>query len=556
MADDSNGPVDLCMIEDDEPADEDTSNNREQSSQGENGESASTCMICMEEWTIGSAHRICCLKCGHLFGRSCIERWIREKGQQAKCPNCNKPARRVDIRDLWCKSIKAYDSTELNELKRQFETEREQITKERSANFHLKNINTQLYAEIDKLKKDVYERDQRLKKLQTIVDQYNKQISGQLVDLEGAIEPEKVVVEAYQPPKELKGKFFVSKYVEAHQSGGCKCMTLCPISRQILIAQPLPPNNPRFGNDFGIRKYSLIDTQVHSFIYLHSQPLTSVQVKPFGDLILTSGQDKKIHLTSITNSRKVQSYDTHNEPLCVAWSVHRDQQFYAVSRNCYITLYDMRNTSECIYQKNERIARTAMVSMTSVAQNNELFGVVANDARGSQFLEVTDGSDYELEIIDSEFDHLKSYPLPFSGLMGTVDYHNPTGTTLITTRRSPANQRTTHSLVKLKRVEQDDGSSRIDCDNIRTFQGPAIDLLSQSRILRHPTLENQVLVGACDESSNGIKLWDASDNTVYQSMRTGHFVRDMIMYTPENTNQHLLLTLHDKGFGIYRWDYA
>lgn len=556
MANQGDEPVDLCLDEA-EPDEENT--NQQPLSQGETSESNSTCLICMEEWTIGSAHRVCCLKCGHLFGRSCIERWIKEKGQTAKCPNCNKPARRIDLRDLWCKTIRAYDSTELAELQKQLELERKHCAKERSINFHLKNVNDQLYADIEKLKKNIIEKDERLAKLENLFSRASKMRSEQLaLDELNNIEPENMIFEINQQPQELKGRFFAAKNVESDPRGYCKSMTLCPTSAEILIAQPLPQGHPRLGNDYGIRKYSLLDTSVHSFIYLHSQPLTSVQVKPFGDLILTSGQDKKVHLTSINNSRKVQTFDCHNEPSSVSWSVHRDQQFYVASKNCYIALYDMRNTSDCIYQKRERFAKTGLVSMTSVCQNDGLFGVVANDARGSQFLELSESSDYESEAIDLDVEHLKVYQLPFSGLMGTVDHYKPTCATLITTRRSTTDQTTTHSLIKLKkRVDIDDGTVRIDCENIRTFRGGrSPDLLSQSRILRHPTLDDQVLVGSCDESARGIKLWDASDNTEYQQLRTNEFVRDMVLYTPENTNQHILYTLHNKGFGVYRWDYA
>lgn len=36
-----------------------------------------TCSICFEPWTNSGAHRLVCLKCGHLFGEACIERWLK-----------------------------------------------------------------------------------------------------------------------------------------------------------------------------------------------------------------------------------------------------------------------------------------------------------------------------------------------------------------------------------------------------------------------------------------------------------------------------------------------
>ncbi|GJN30031.1 hypothetical protein PR202_gb18305 [Eleusine coracana subsp. coracana] len=35
-----------------------------------------TCCICMEPWTCNDAHRICSIPCGHVYGRSCVEKWL------------------------------------------------------------------------------------------------------------------------------------------------------------------------------------------------------------------------------------------------------------------------------------------------------------------------------------------------------------------------------------------------------------------------------------------------------------------------------------------------
>ncbi|KAK1653982.1 hypothetical protein QYE76_071787 [Lolium multiflorum] len=48
-----------------------------------------TCCICMEPWTPDGAHRICCIPCGHMFGRSCLEEWLGRRGSTtSKCPQC------------------------------------------------------------------------------------------------------------------------------------------------------------------------------------------------------------------------------------------------------------------------------------------------------------------------------------------------------------------------------------------------------------------------------------------------------------------------------------
>ncbi|CAM9442381.1 unnamed protein product [Discosporangium mesarthrocarpum] len=58
---------------------------KNESKKGEGVEVSDRCTICLEEWTSEGRHRVSTLPCGHLFGRECIERWLKEK---PKCPQC------------------------------------------------------------------------------------------------------------------------------------------------------------------------------------------------------------------------------------------------------------------------------------------------------------------------------------------------------------------------------------------------------------------------------------------------------------------------------------
>lgn len=529
-------------------------------------ESNSTCMICMEEWTIGSEHRVCCLKCGHMFGRSCIERWIREKGSNAKCPSCNKAAKKPDLRDLWCRTLRATDNTELSNLQQMLENERA-LRRSDSAVIFQKNLRIDmLQADLEKLKRNLIEKDAKLVKLEGVLNRLrlrqqqpaaNNEENSMESMLSTIVDDEYVSLDVDVEPRELKGMFHFAEKVESSATGGCRSFALCPTSSIILVAQPAPTGTRNIFGGFGLRKYSTFDTNIREFIPLHSKIITSMQLKPIGDLILTSSQDRRVRLTSISNNTCIQSYQCDNEPTCVSWSAHRDQQFYVGSGNCYVTLYDIRNTSEYIYQTERRVASTRLFSIAATTGPDGLHGLIVNDHKGSQFLEVSETSDYELETIDRTSEHLTSHQLPFEGLMGTVDFSKQMDMALISTRRSPTSANSSHNLVKLKKVRQEDGSTNIECKRVRTFLGgrPG-ELLNQSRILKHPTMSDSVLVCACDQDARGIRLWDSSDNTEYQTIRTDLFIRDVIMYSPENSNQHILYTLSENGLSIYRWDYA
>lgn len=120
-------------------------------SQGEEGE-GDTCTICFEPWTTAGQHRLSALRCGHLFGFTCILRWLKAQGTAAKCPQvsscpfntrvdfdalcwpltvacffflpstvclqCNKKAKRADVVLLYAPRLKALDNSEQESLKR------------------------------------------------------------------------------------------------------------------------------------------------------------------------------------------------------------------------------------------------------------------------------------------------------------------------------------------------------------------------------------------------------------------------------------------------------
>ncbi|MCP9265851.1 E3 ubiquitin-protein ligase RFWD3 [Dirofilaria immitis] len=108
------------ILSSDEEADDDNINKKRRrrsfNESGLDGDESTSCSICFEAYTISGSHRIVCLKCGHLFGQSCIERWIRTE-KAAKCPQCKTKARITDIRRLYVRAVKALDTTELECLK-------------------------------------------------------------------------------------------------------------------------------------------------------------------------------------------------------------------------------------------------------------------------------------------------------------------------------------------------------------------------------------------------------------------------------------------------------
>ncbi|KAI8080406.1 hypothetical protein BDF21DRAFT_418967 [Thamnidium elegans] len=97
-----------------------------------------TCTICSEVWTSGGGHCLVSLKCGHLFGKSCITRWITERAhklgdKKTFCPICMKPARLNDIRIVVPIKLVVKDTAEINILKKEVEMKKSKICEYRNA---------------------------------------------------------------------------------------------------------------------------------------------------------------------------------------------------------------------------------------------------------------------------------------------------------------------------------------------------------------------------------------------------------------------------------------
>lgn len=110
------------------------------------------CTICFEPWTTSGSHRIASLKCGHLYGQGCVERWL---GRTPACPQCKAGAKRADVRPIFAKRLRLMDTAERERLLGQVEEERR---KRQAAEMAEAKTNMQvqlLLMEIEQLKRQL-----------------------------------------------------------------------------------------------------------------------------------------------------------------------------------------------------------------------------------------------------------------------------------------------------------------------------------------------------------------------------------------------------------------
>lgn len=109
-------------------------------------EEGEVCSVCFEPYETMGKHRLACLKCGHLFGHSCIERWLPVGSKGGSCPQCKKKATRKDIRIIYAKGVRVADNSEAEWTKQELEAVR---SEKRLIEMELAEVRLKLQTQIE-----------------------------------------------------------------------------------------------------------------------------------------------------------------------------------------------------------------------------------------------------------------------------------------------------------------------------------------------------------------------------------------------------------------------
>jgi hypothetical protein len=240
-----------------------------------NGESVSSCPICLELWTSSGRHRICSLKCGHLFGKCCIEKWLAGSNNNGtprnKCPECNAIARRPDIRVLYSKNILVMDPKEKDDLVKTIE-----ILK--AENMQLKQAETCMRMEIQVIKNE----STKLK---------------------------------LQAPFSGVGEFFICKNISLSvMEEACRSLSFNP-NHNICLA-----TCTKSVDQHGFVKQSLLDPNGPvEFIFAHSKACRAIATTD--NYVATTGNDSTLVISSLHTGIPLATFHLPPNPCTVGWSI-------------------------------------------------------------------------------------------------------------------------------------------------------------------------------------------------------------------------------------------
>ncbi|NXS70611.1 RFWD3 ligase, partial [Pandion haliaetus] len=493
-------------------------------------EEGDTCAICFEQWTNAGDHRLSALRCGHLFGYTCIERWL--KGQAGKCPQCNKKAKRSDIVILYARTLKALDTSEQERMKSSLEKE-QKLRRQAELESAQSRLQLQVLTdECSKLRKQVQE-------LKALVAQHNVSASQKPGSSHTCIP-------GSLPSSHSQRKYHLEKVFVVSQTGNCRVMAYCDLLSCLVVSQPSPQST--FIPGCGVKMMSVANLKSSQYIPIHSKQIRGLAFGSRADgLLLSAALDNTLKLTSLATNTVVQTYNAGRPVWSCCWCLDDTNYIYAGLVNGSIMIYDLRDTNSHVQELVPQKFRCPVVSLSYLPRMASASlpygGILAGTLEGACFWEQKAGNSYRPH-------HLPLEP------GGCIDIQTEISTRhcLATYRPSKNNPCVRCVMMELTCSPLTEASEDVVCSSnqVQTFSGgPTCKLLTKNAIFQSPEEDGSLFVCAGDEASKSALLWDAGSGSLLQKLQADLPVLDIC---PLEMNQtHLLATLTEKTVKIYKW---
>ncbi|XP_030326491.1 E3 ubiquitin-protein ligase RFWD3 isoform X2 [Strigops habroptila] len=493
-------------------------------------EEGDTCAICFEQWTNSGDHRLSALRCGHLFGYICIKKWL--KGQEGKCPQCNKKAKSSDIVILYARTLKVLDTSEQEWMKSSLK--KEQMLR-RQAELESAQSRLQLQVLTDKCSK----LHKQVQELRALMAQHNASASEQ----PGS---SRTCLPGSLPSSQSQCKYHLEKVFMVSQSGNCRVMAYCDSLSCLVVSQPSPESTLIPG--CGVKMLSVANLRSSQYIPIHSKQIRGLAFGGRADgLLLSAALDNALKLTSLATNTVVQTYNTGRPVWSCCWCLDDTNYIYAGLVNGSIMIYDLRHTNSHVQELVPQKSRCPMVSLSYLPRMASASlpygGILAGTLEGACFWEQKAGNSYQPH-------HLPLEPGGCIDLQAEINTRH----CLATYRPSKNNPCVRCVMMELTCSPLAEASDDLVwCSNlVQTFSaGPTCKLLTKNAIFQSPEENGSVFVCAGDEASTSALLWDAGSGSLLQKLQADLPVLDIC---PMEVNQaHLLAALTERLVKIYKW---
>ncbi|XP_046468980.1 E3 ubiquitin-protein ligase RFWD3 isoform X1 [Neodiprion pinetum] len=478
-------------------------------------DSGQSCPICMDLWNNSGEHRLCSLRCGHLFGYSCIQRWLQTgcNAGARRCPQCNHKASAKDIRVLYVKKLSAVDTSEADKLK----VELSKVTAEKS----------RLQMELERyiIRQKLFDQQlagmkQRILELESQQLQMGKEYQSSL---------------QHSNSQPMLKKFHLERSIDICKDGGCRVLAYNAWYQTLVISQK--STNALFSG-YGIKKIDSREFRSRQFVFLHSQAIRDVSFNPYiNEILLSVGFDKCAKLMDIHNNTVVHNYQTDSQLWSCCWAGNNHNVFLAGAQDGSVRQFDIRQTAGPISKIDGPGDRSPVVALAKVAPAYDS-GIPAGG-----FIACRLNSCFAYESKDAEFAGKQMF---LEGPFVSVCYDSESKHVVVSSRPNPRQPQARHTVCTIEKGTED----IIVCNIVHTFQGG-----NSQKLLSRPCqikTENDTLLAAHQEATSSIPIWSISTGKQIYNLPVSDPVIDFCAFNTKN-NDLFLATLSQKKLRAYKY---
>lgn len=389
-------------------------------------DSENACIICTDIWTTSGTHQIVALKCGHLFGKSCIETWLAPGQNHNRCPQCNKPAKKRDIIKIYSRVVKPLDTWEKDETYAKLKE------LEEKANF---------------LTMQLLKSETKCKLLESEKDALQCQIMSLQMKGNNSATSINANIKNYISSRTTMFKVAYLKEFDVNE-GNCRRLCYSAITESLAISAA----SSRQGNNqfpkYGFKKVPLNGGLRPEMINIHTGLIRDMVINKYDSTIASVSLDKTVKITSVMTKETHHSATLQTAPHSVHFCEDRAHLLFIGLNGGGISVRDDRKFNEDILSLKAP-SQMPVYSLSTIeyrggGENEKKIALLCTTPDTCSLFTFTNGTD----LASSDY---KVSKLPLEYRFASTSFDSKSGLSLISCRPSPKNDKMTH-LVSLKHL--------------------------------------------------------------------------------------------------------
>ncbi|XP_055844664.1 E3 ubiquitin-protein ligase RFWD3 [Episyrphus balteatus] len=467
----------------------------------DNEDDGLTCPICLDSWEMSGEHRLVSLKCGHLFGDSCIRRWLVESGRNGLkcCPQCKTRAVNRDIRCLYARRIRALDRSEEHRLRQQLDQEKAKVSQSQTELATLKMSYTMILQEVQKLAGD----NERLKN--------SLRQGGSSINSNVGSQETVTWLRSY--------KLFMEKNIEISKDPGCRVMIYSQNFQTMVVSQK---SSQSLFPGYGLR---FIDTPVFrptTFLHTSAKTVRDICFSSDQRLLVVASMESKAKLFDTSSRAPVSVFSPTDKPLwaCSLDKGQRENTMYLGAQHGSSYAYDIRFPETIVEEFKTEGDLSPVINIAPVP--------VTNHFPNGGFLVCKLQSLWFYEYVGAG-QEVRATKIGVEGPFISMSYETTSENLLVFARSSTRYPQSRYILGKLEKIDD------LPVFNVKVsfFGSKATPVMTRcSQIL----VENNTLVAGYIQDAKLLSLFDMKREQRLQSMPVQEVVYDTCpVYVPNST---------------------